>query len=241
MVRKKKEKKKITLDDESDAIDITAGLEETESLDDFVEELEKPKKKKSKKKHAAAKEAIAVDALKKEIEELKNEVKKMVAENRNQKIRLENEYGKRIEYANEAFFKEFITIKDSFDEAMKHLPETESEFDKGIKLLFNNIEQLMKKFNLASYSALGSTFNPNLHQAMQRLDIADKEENEVVAEYQVGYKYGDRILRPSMVVVATGNAPEQPKEKTEEEPENENTPPPENEEAVETTDNKKQQ
>ncbi|MCK5809222.1 nucleotide exchange factor GrpE [bacterium] len=236
MVRKKKEKKKITLENESEVIDITEGLEDTESLDDFVEELEKPKSKKEKKKHAAAKEAVAMDALKKEIEELKNEVKKMVAENRNQKIRLENEYGKRVEYASESFFKEFILIKDSFDEAMKHIPESETEFDKGVKLLYNNIEQLMEKFNLSSYSALGTIFNPALHQAMQRIDIAEKEENEVIAEYQVGYKYGDRLLRPSMVVVATGNAPAQAEEEKEEE-----IPPTETEDVDEKTDDNKQQ
>lgn len=221
VVRKKKQKKKITLEETPPVIDITDGMDEGESLDSFVDGLDESKTKKSKKSQADAAKSLAVDSLKNKIEELEGEIKKLVAENRNQKIRLENEYGKRIEYASEAFFREFIVMKDSFDEAMKHLPEEkkddENHFGQGIKLLYGTMEQLMTKFKLVSYSALGTTFNPSLHQAMQSIDVEDKEKDEVIAEYQVGYKYGDRILRPSMVVVATGNAPAKQEETDEKE------------------------
>ncbi len=155
------------------------------------------------------------------INQLETDLKAMVAENRNQKTRLENEYRSRIKFAVEDFFRDFITVKDDFDKAMEFIPEDAKENDPfiaGIKNLHKKMESVMANHGLKGFSALGENFDPNVHQAMSIIDVEGKEENEVVAEYVKGYLYYERLLRAAMVVVASGKNPGS----AEEEPENEN-------------------
>ncbi|HNW83233.1 MAG TPA: nucleotide exchange factor GrpE [bacterium] len=151
------------------------------------------------------------------IKELENSLKMMVAENRNQKTRIENEFRAKIKFAVEDFFRDFITVKDDFDKAMDFAPKTEESandpFIQGIKHLLSKTESIMKKFGLESYSGIGMEFDPSLHQAMSIINVEGKAQNEIVAEYVRGYKYNDRILRPSMVIVASGVNPEVETEK----------------------------
>lgn len=152
------------------------------------------------------------------IKELENSLKMMVAENRNQKTRIENEFRSKIKFAVEDFFRDFITVKDDFDKAMDFAPKSEEAqsdpFIQGIRHLLNKTENIMKKYGLESYSGIGMEFDPALHQAMSMIDVNGKSQNEIVAEYVRGYKYNDRILRPSMVIVASGADPEIKLEKT---------------------------
>jgi molecular chaperone GrpE len=145
------------------------------------------------------------------IKELENSLKSMVAENRNQKTRIENEYRSRIKFAMEDFFRDFVTVKDDFDKAMEFIPKEVSEnkdpFIEGVKNLHKKMENVMSSHGLKAYSGLGEKFDHEIHQAMSIMDVEGKEKNEVVAEYVKGYKYYERVLRAAMVVVATGNAP----------------------------------
>ncbi|HPG36958.1 MAG TPA: nucleotide exchange factor GrpE, partial [bacterium] len=73
------------------------------------------------------------------IKELDNTVKMLVAENRNQKNRIENEFRTKIRFAAEDFFRDFITVKDDFDKAMEFVPNDENAqndpFIQGIRHL----------------------------------------------------------------------------------------------------------
>jgi len=142
------------------------------------------------------------------IKDLESQLKAMVAENRNQKIRIENEFRTKIKFAVEDFFRDFITVKDDFDKAMEFVPQNEDNvknpFIQGIINLHKKTENVLSCHGLQSYSAMGEQFDHTLHQAMSIIDVEDKEANEVVAEYMKGYKYHDRVLRAAMVVVASG-------------------------------------
>lgn len=150
------------------------------------------------------------------IKELENSLKVLVAENRNQKNRIENEFRSKIRFAAEDFFKDFIIVKDDFDKAMEFIPQSdeteEDPFIQGIKHLLSKTENTMKKHGLECFSGMGNKFDPSLHQAMSMIPVKGKEFNDIVAEYAKGYKLHDRILRPAMVIVASGENPEQPDE-----------------------------
>jgi molecular chaperone GrpE len=156
------------------------------------------------------------------IKQLETDLKAMVAENRNQKNRIENEYRSRIKFAVEDFFRDFVTVKDDFDKAMEFLPEDESNpFIEGIKNLHKKMENVMVNHGLTAFSALGKIFDPNIHQAMSIIDVEGKEVNEIVAQYVKGYKYHERLLRAAMVVVASGKTPETENEIEEDNEDNE--------------------
>ncbi|MBR4532863.1 nucleotide exchange factor GrpE [bacterium] len=160
------------------------------------------------------------------IAELEGNVKSLVAENRNQKTRIENEFRSKIKFAVEDFFKDFITVKDDFDKAMEFIPKNEESennpFIQGIRNLGAKFDNICNKHGLVCISSLGGKFDPAIHQAMSMINADGKEANEIVAEYVKCYKLHDRVIRPAMVVVASGlpaTKPEEPEaeeEKTEE-------------------------
>jgi molecular chaperone GrpE len=152
------------------------------------------------------------------IAELESSVKSLVAENRNQKTRIENEFRSKIKFAVEDFFKDFITVKDDFDKAMEFAPKGEEAekdpFIQGIIHLGAKFESVCGKHGLQCISSIGEKFDPAIHQAMSMINVDGKEANEIVAEYVKCYKLHDRVIRPAMVVVASGmpaTKPEEPK------------------------------
>jgi len=160
------------------------------------------------------------------IAELEGNVKSLVAENRNQKTRIENEFRSKIKFAVEDFFKDFITVKDDFDKAMEFAPKGEEAekdpFIQGIRHLASKFENICGKHGLVCISSIGEKFDPAIHQAMSMINVDGKEANEIVAEYVKCYKLHDRVIRPAMVVVASGmpaTKPAEPEEKSEEESE----------------------
>ena len=177
------------------------ALKEVKELEETVSKLEEQLKLKDEK-----------------IAELEENVKSLVAENRNQKTRIENEFRSKIKFAVEDFFKDFITVKDDFDKAMEFIPKSEEAqndpFIQGIKHLGAKFENICNKHGLVCISSIGEKFDPTIHQAMSMINVDGKEANEIVAEYVKCYKLHDRVIRPAMVVVASGNPatkPEEPK------------------------------
>ncbi len=156
------------------------------------------------------------------IAELEGSVKSLVAENRNQKTRIENEFRSKIKFAVEDFFKEFITVKDDFDKAMEFIPKGEEAdkdpFIQGIRHLASKFEDVCSKHGLVCISSVGEKFDPAIHQAMSMINVDGKEANEIVAEYVKCYKLHDRVIRPAMVVVASGIPATKPEETKADEP-----------------------
>ncbi len=208
----------INLDDVDYSGDLQAEVEKMEKESEKKKKSDSKKEaKKTKKGFFSKKDSKEVEKLKQQLEEkeekikdLEAQVKSLVAENRNQKIRIENEFSRKIKFLQEGFFKEFLTTMDAFDSAMSHLPENIEESEhkalfEGIKLLYNNMERLLEKNGVKKFNSLGEKLNPEFHQAMSVVDVEGKEKDEIVTEYQKGYKYADKVLRPAMVVVASGN------------------------------------
>ena len=61
---------------------------------------------------------------------------------------------------------------------------------------------MLKKRGVRPIEALGTDFDPNIHQAVMHEASPDHRDGEVIGELQKGYMLGDRLLRPAMVKVA---------------------------------------
>ncbi len=68
------------------------------------------------------------------------------------------------------------------------------------------MQDFLAREGVTTIEAVGQPFDPNFHNAVLRDETADYPENTVVEELQKGYTLGERVLRPSMVKVATGGA-----------------------------------
>ncbi len=112
--------------------------------------------------------------------------------------------GNLIKYAGESFILEILLILDNFEIAEKQLPENlkQNENVKGLLLIKNQIREFLKNQGVEEIKSLGEKFNPNFHEAMEEVEVKDKESGIILEEIQKGYKINDRLLRPAKVKIA---------------------------------------
>ena len=97
-----------------------------------------------------------------------------------------------------------LPILDNFERAILSTPEEDknSAMFKGIDMIFNQMVETFKNMGVEEVAGVGETFDPNIHNAVLHIDDDRFGENVVAEVMQKGYKYKDKIIRPSMVKVA---------------------------------------
>jgi len=147
------------------------------------------------------------DALKKEVEDLKEQSLRSLAELENVKRRKEQEKQDAIKFANERLVMDLLPVLDGFELAMNQGDFGESTdvsaVVAGFSMIQKQIEQFLGKCGVVRIDAMDQPFDPNLHQGISQESHPDKIENTIVKEMQPGYRLNDRVIRPSMVVVST--------------------------------------
>ena len=144
-----------------------------------------------------------IDSLKQKLKESEDKYLRTRAEFENIKRRLEKEKYSAIDYASEKFAKDLIPILDTLEMAIKSA-ETTPDLEKlieGVELTFKKFVDTMDKHGVTEVDTDGP-FNPNVHEAVMKVDSDDVESGEIVQVLQKGYKLKDRILRATMVSVA---------------------------------------
>ena len=95
----------------------------------------------------------------------------------------------------------FLPVYDNLTRALA--AETSDEaYRKGVELIMNQFNATMEKLGVTEIKAVGEKFDPSVHNAVMHVDDETKGENEVVEEFQKGFKIGDKVIRFSMVKVA---------------------------------------
>ncbi len=131
----------------------------------------------------------------------------------NLRKRTQREKEELAKFANEAILRDILEVVDNLERAVEHAEKTEmgetgEGLLEGVQMTLGQFSQLLKKFAVTPVEALGQTFDPAHHQAMGQLETTDFSPNSVAQEMQRGYLLNDRLLRPSLVMVA--KAPAEP-------------------------------
>lgn len=119
----------------------------------------------------------------------------------NIKKRLEKEKYTAIDYASEKFAKDLLPVIDALEMALQI--DDKEQFDKvkeGVQLTLNNLLDVFGKHNIKPVEH-DEGFDPNVHEAVMQVSEEDKEDNAVVQVMQKGYKFKERVLRPSLVSI----------------------------------------
>lgn len=130
------------------------------------------------------------------------------AEFDNVKKRLEREKYQSLEYANEQILKDFLPILDTLESALEStknvdgeaMTETLEKTREGIQLTIDNFLKAFSKHSVERISTEGE-FDPNVHNAIMQIPSEGKADGEIAQVIQKGYKYKDRVIRPSMVAI----------------------------------------
>ena len=169
------------------------------------------------KKDSVDKTQAIVNDLKHKLKECEDKLLRSLAENDNLRKRHEKETEDNLKYATKNFAFSLLPVTDNFQRAIQSIPDDVSEKDKllknlviGIQAVEKELDDVFLKNGIKKFDSLDQKFNPELHQAVSKVNN-DKPEGTIVEEFQRGYMIGDRLLRAAMVVVSMG--PEKKEEK----------------------------
>ena len=95
----------------------------------------------------------------------------------------------------------FLPVYDNLERALKQSTEDEA-YRKGVEMIMTQFVSTLEKLGIEAIECLGQTFDPNLHNAVMHVDDEKKGENEIVEEFQKGFRMGDKVIRFSVVKVA---------------------------------------
>ena len=152
-------------------------------------------------------EISEVDALKEQLRACEDKYIRVHAEFENIKKRLEREKYQAIDYASEKFAKDLIPVIDALGMAITSA-QTDAEPAELLGKLIEGVELTQKQFATAMDKhdvkevATDGELDPNIHEAVMRVDSEEHESGHVVQVMQKGYTMKDRTLRAAMVSVA---------------------------------------
>lgn len=98
-------------------------------------------------------------------------------------------------------FQSLLPIVDNFDKAIE-VESKDEEYKKGMEMIYKDIKDLFKKHGVEKIPDLGTTFDPEYHEAVMSVTDDKKGEKEIIEVFRTGYKIGDKVVRHSLVKVA---------------------------------------
>jgi molecular chaperone GrpE len=133
------------------------------------------------------------------------------AEMENFKRRVERTSGDQMRRERKELLLKFLGVLDNLERALSYQRASGEEVDvqgllTGLRLTESQFRDLLANAGVTAVPAVGEAFDPALHEAVATAVTADVPEGQIVDELQKGYRYGDELLRPARVRVATGAA-----------------------------------
>lgn len=114
--------------------------------------------------------------------------------------------------AQSRVLREMLPVIDNLERAVAHARQTSADGAsgvlEGIQLVLRQFAQALERCNVHAVEAQGMPFDPTQHEAVSQMVTAEAPAGSIVEVLQTGYKIGERLLRPALVVVA--KAPPEP-------------------------------
>lgn len=142
--------------------------------------------------------------------ELEEKILRLLAESENLRKRHEREIQDSQSYAIKNFASSLLSIADNFQRALQSVPEKETQNTLvnnliiGIKAVEKEFFEVFEKNGIKKFSSINQKFDPEIHQAVSKINHDKIQKGFVCDELQLGFKISDRLLRPAMVVVSEG-------------------------------------
>ncbi len=146
------------------------------------------------------------------LEEQKNLYLRTLADFQNYRRRQQDEMERQRALLLESLMESLMPILDNFERALQ-AAEMTRDLDsllEGVRMTERQIKALLERYDIYPIHAIGQPFDPNLHEAIQRVENDEYEDGIVIDEVERGYRLGERVIRPSRVIVA--KKPEKPTE-----------------------------
>jgi molecular chaperone GrpE len=141
------------------------------------------------------------DQLAKEKRELQDLLQRRQAEFENFRRRVEREKTEVFEYAGMDTVKSLLPILDDLERALK-VESADKEYARGMELIYQRFYDVLKKLGLEPIATKDGQFDPHVQHAVEMVETDEYPDHTILEEYQRGYNFRGRLLRPAMVKVA---------------------------------------
>lgn len=145
--------------------------------------------------------------------EAKSRYLRLAADFENYKKRARQEQIETVQHASADLIARMLPVLDDLHNVLEHAPEgVDESWLKGLDMSVRKLEDVLGAHGLEPIEAVGSRFDPKLHEAVGHEESSEHPEDTVVSELRRGYRMRDRIVRPALVrvsrppVLPTGSA-----------------------------------
>lgn len=140
--------------------------------------------------------------LREEFAALREQYLRKLADFENYRKRQEREMVDFRRHANADLVRDLLSVVDNLERAVEAAGDPGDAVRDGVELVLRQMKDLLARHGVQEVDPEGDPFEPALHEAIQRQESAEVEQNTVVQVLQKGYLLHERLLRPAMVVVA---------------------------------------
>lgn len=168
------------------------------------DEAHEEHRKKKKKDEAIAELEKTVAEKEEALKEMNNKYLYLQADFENFKRMKAREKEDVLKFGNEVLIKELIPVIDNLERALDHAPQSEENKSiiDGVQMTLKEFLRVLQKAGVEQVQAVGTKFDPNLHEALFQEEREDMEPDTVVSELQKGYTLNGRLIRASRVSVS---------------------------------------
>lgn len=140
-----------------------------------------------------------------EDEPLREQLLRLRADFDNFRKRTQRERSELFQLANETLFGELLPVLDHFEMGLKSAEghQTDCAVTEGFRLVYTQLLDVMKKFNVTAIEAVGEVFDPHRHEALMHMP-SDQAAETVIEQIRRGYLLGEKLLRAAQVIVSSG-------------------------------------
>lgn len=174
---------------------------EKNSEDTVTEDIAEPEQEQVQDDKKDSKES----KLQEEYDKLNQQYIRLAADFDNYRKRQEQERENLIKFGTESALKNMLEVLDNFERGEKALESVEDceKVKESFNLVHKQVIETLAKLGLEEINAIGEEFDPNFHEAVMQTPTSEHPEHTIINELQKGYKMGDKVLRPTLVNVAT--------------------------------------
>jgi molecular chaperone GrpE len=125
----------------------------------------------------------------------------------NYRKRVEKEMSDNRQYGNQRLLSDLIIVNDELELALREAEASKENptITEGLNMIHKRLQSLLSKEGVEKIQSLGSKFNPDLHEAALRVE-SEEDEGTIVEEIRQGYTLKGKVLRPSIVKVASNSS-----------------------------------
>jgi molecular chaperone GrpE len=189
------DKRRFNTEGERVTVEVEEKTEPVKSAE--VIKLESELKAEKERREAAESKLVGVQA---RFEEEKNRLEKETQEMRS---RLMKTLEERAKQGQSNFISTLLPVLDNLNLAIDHA-EKDSSLENligGVKGTARSFENALREVGVEAVASVGTDFNPELHEAIDMIEVEAEQDGKITAEYQRGYKFGEKLLRPAKVQV----------------------------------------